>query len=155
MSFVAVHSRWIDDSDSSMTCSKPLIRRVRSAGLSLPLWHFLFPRTSQRVQGLHVAHAGPRARLYAQSRDALHAADQLRIPALGRIGRALGLGTAATAGEIADAAAATTGLERSAVRGTLIDDIPRGDADLVLLDARLRHLEGAVLAAARPERNTR
>ena len=96
-----------------------------------------------------------RARLYATSHDALHAADQLRIPALGRIGRALGLGTAATAGEIADAAAATTGLERSAVRGTLIDDIPRGDADLVLLDARLRHLEGAVLAAARPERNTR
>ena len=33
MSFVAVHSRWIDDSDSSMTCSKPLIRRVRSAGV--------------------------------------------------------------------------------------------------------------------------
>jgi hypothetical protein len=96
-----------------------------------------------------------RARLYATSRDALHAADQLRIAALGRIGRALGLGTAATAGEIADAAAATTGLERSAVQGILIDDIPRSDADLVLLDARLRHLEGAVHAAARPERNTR
>lgn len=96
-----------------------------------------------------------RARLYAQSRDALHAADQLRIPALGRIGRSLGLGTAATAAEIADAAAARTGLERGAVRGILIDDIPGGDADLVALDARLRHLEDAVHAAARPERNTR
>jgi hypothetical protein len=96
-----------------------------------------------------------RARLYARSRDALHAADQLRIPALGRIGRALGLGASASAGEIAEAAAATTGLERGAARGILIDDIPRGDADLVVLDARLRHLEGAVLAAARPERNTR
>jgi hypothetical protein len=95
-----------------------------------------------------------RARLYAQSRDALHAADQLRIPALGRIGRALGLGGAATAVEIADAAAARTGLDRASVRGILIDDVPRGDAELVTLDARLRHLEDAVRAAVRPERNT-
>ena len=45
--------------------------------------------------------------------------------------------------------------DRGAVRGILIDDIPRGDADLVALDARLRHLEDAVRAAVRPERNTR
>jgi len=96
-----------------------------------------------------------RARLYAKSRDALHAADQLRIPALGRIGRSLGLGTAATVTEIADAAAARTGLERAAVRGILIDTVPRSDADLVALDTHLRHLEDAVHAAARPERNTR
>ncbi len=95
-----------------------------------------------------------RARLYAQSRDALHAADQLRVAALGRVGRALGLGPAATAGEIADAAAARTGLDRAAVRGILVDDIPRGDADLGALDARIRHLEDAVHAAVRPERNT-
>jgi hypothetical protein len=96
-----------------------------------------------------------RARLYARSRDAVHAADQLRIPLLGRIGRALGLGPAASAAEIADAASARTGLDRTAVRGLLIDDIPRGDADLVALEHRLRHLEDAVHAAARPERNTR
>jgi hypothetical protein len=96
-----------------------------------------------------------RARLYAQSRDALHAVDQLRIRSLGRIGRALGLGAGATAAEIADAAAAQTGLDRAGVRGILIDDLPRADSDLVMLDARLRHLEGAVLAAVRPERNTR
>ena len=44
--------------------------------------------------------------------------------------------------------------DRAAVRGILIDDIPRGDADLVALDARLRHLEDAVRAAVRPERNS-
>ena len=96
-----------------------------------------------------------RARLYARSRDVLHAADQLRIPALTRIGRSLGLGSAATAIEIADAAAARTGLERAGVRGTLIDDIPRTDSDLVALDARLRHLEDAVHAVVRPERKAR
>lgn len=96
-----------------------------------------------------------RARLYARSRDVLHAADQLRIPALTRIGRTLGLGSGATAIEIADAAAVRTGLDRVAVRGALIDDIPRTDSELVALDARLRHLEDAVHAAVRPERKPR
>ena len=69
----------------------------------------------------------------------------------------LGLGPAATAAEIADAAAARTGLDRGAVRGILIDELPRTDADLVALrDRRLRHLEEAV-HAGRPhrERNAR
>ena len=96
-----------------------------------------------------------RARLYAHARDALHAADQLRIGTLGRLGRVLGLGPAASAEEIADAAAARTGIDRGAVRGILIDDIPQTDADLVALDDRLRALEKAVQAAVRPERNTR
>ena len=96
-----------------------------------------------------------RARLYAHARDALHAADQLRIGALGRLGRLLGLGPAASAEEIADAAAARARVDRGAVRGILIDDLPRTDADLVALDERLRALEEAVHAAVRPERNTR
>ena len=50
MSFVAVHSRWIDDSDSSMTCSKPLIRRVRSAGVFLPLWPVAFTGSHGRMR---------------------------------------------------------------------------------------------------------
>ena len=50
MSFVAVHSRWIDDSDSSMTCSKPLIRRVRSAGVFLPLWPAAFTGSHGRMR---------------------------------------------------------------------------------------------------------
>ena len=101
-----------------------------------------------------------RARLYAHARDAVHAADQLRIGALGRLGRMLGLGPSASAPEIADAAAARTGFDRGAVRGILIDELPRTDADLVDLDRRLRSLEQAVHASVRPnderpERNTR
>lgn len=91
-----------------------------------------------------------RARLYARSRDPLHAADQLRIGTLRRLARLLGLGPAASAPEIADAAAGRTGLDRSAVRGILLDDIPRSDADLVALSTRLRHLEDAVHATVRP-----
>nr|WP_240948829.1 DUF4350 domain-containing protein [Microbacterium sp. CFH 90308] len=96
-----------------------------------------------------------RARLYARSRDAVHAADQLRIGALERLARLLGLGPGTSAPEIADAAAGRTGLDRGAVRGILIDDLPRSDADLVELSSRLRHLEDAVHAAVRPERNPR
>jgi hypothetical protein len=96
-----------------------------------------------------------RARLYARSRDAVHAADQLRIGALERLARLLGLGPGASAPEIADAAAGRTGLDRGAVRGILIDELPRSDADLVELSSRLRHLEDAVHAAVRPERNPR
>ncbi|GAA2004185.1 DUF4350 domain-containing protein [Microbacterium ulmi] len=91
-----------------------------------------------------------RARLYSRSRDAVHAADELRIGALRRIGRVLALGPSASAGEIADAAAARTGRDRIAVRGILLDDLPRTDAQLVALHDRLRALEDAVHAAARP-----
>ena len=94
-----------------------------------------------------------RARLYARSRDAVHALDQLRISALGRLSRLLGLGPAASAGEIADAAADRLGWDRRAVRGILIDELPANDADLVALRDRLRHLEEAVRQAVRPERN--
>jgi hypothetical protein len=94
-----------------------------------------------------------RARLYARSRDAVHAVDQLRISALGRLSSLLGLGPAASAAEIADAAADRLGWDRRAVRGILIDELPANDSDLVALRDRLRHLEGAVHQAVRPERN--
>jgi hypothetical protein len=96
-----------------------------------------------------------RARLYARARDPLHAADRLRIGALRRISGRLGLGPRAAAAEIADAAAAVAGADRRTVRGILIDDIPRSDADLVALSIRLRDLEDAVHAAVRPERSPR
>jgi len=96
-----------------------------------------------------------RGRLYAQARDALHAADQLRIGTLGRLARTLGLGPSASAEEIADAAAARTGFDRGPVRRILIDELPHTDAALVALDQRLRALEEAVHAAVRPERNPR
>lgn len=92
-----------------------------------------------------------RARLYARSGDAVHAADELRISTLRRLSRLLGLGPAAAAGDIADAAAARVGWDRGAVRGILMDDVPRGDADLVALHDRLRHLEDAVTAVVRPD----
>jgi len=96
-----------------------------------------------------------RARLYARARDPLHAADRLRIGALRRLASLLGLAVNAAAPEIADAAAGRVGLDRRAVRGILIDDIPRSDADLVALSTRLRELEDAVRAAVRPERSPR
>ncbi|MEV4687666.1 DUF4350 domain-containing protein [Microbacterium sp. LWH3-1.2] len=96
-----------------------------------------------------------RARLYARAGDPLHAADRLRIGSLRRIAALLGLAVNAAAPEIADAAAGRAGLDRRTVRGTLIDDIARGDADLVALSTRLRDLEDAVRTAVRPERNPR
>ncbi|GAA2984457.1 hypothetical protein JOD63_001920 [Microbacterium terrae] len=92
-----------------------------------------------------------RAHLYARARDAVHAADQLRLGSLTRIGALVGLGATASATEIADAAAAVTGRDRRVVRGILIDDLPRGDGDLVALAQRIRQLEDAVRAAIRPE----
>lgn len=91
-----------------------------------------------------------RARLYARSRDTVHAVDQLRIGALGRIGRLLSLGPAASATEIADSAAERLGAGRAMIRGILIDDLPRTDADLLALGDRIRDLEAAVRGAVRP-----
>lgn len=96
-----------------------------------------------------------RARLYARAGDAPHAAAQLRGAALRRLARRLGLGPAARADQIADAAATRTGLDRGTVRGILIDDIPASGADLLGLRTRIRDLEDAVEAALRPERNSR
>jgi hypothetical protein len=91
-----------------------------------------------------------RARLYARSRDALHAADRLRIGALRRLARTLGLGPSASAIEISDAAAERLGWDPTVVRGILIDELPTTDAQLVDLHDRLRTLERAVRAVVRP-----
>jgi hypothetical protein len=96
-----------------------------------------------------------RARLYARAGDPLHAADRLRIGALRRVAALLGLAANAAAPEIADAAAGRTGIDRRAVRGILLDETPRNDAELVALSTRLRDLEDAVRAAVRPERSPR
>lgn len=94
-----------------------------------------------------------RARLYARSRDAVHAVDQVRIGALGRIGRLLGLGPAASAAEIADAAAERLGADRARIRGILLDDLPRTDSELLDLGDRVRDLEAAIRSAVRPPTN--
>lgn len=101
-----------------------------------------------------------RARLYARSGDAAHAADQLRIAALRRLARRLGLGQATSADEIADATAARIGADRATVRDILFTAVPHTDRELVELADRLRDLETATARAirpespARPERNT-
>ena len=93
-----------------------------------------------------------RARLYARSRDAVHAADQLRIGTLERCARMLGLGPSAAAPDISDAMAARIGADSGVVRGILIEQLPSSDAQLVALSDQLRDLETAVRSATRPER---
>lgn len=92
-----------------------------------------------------------RGRLYARARDHLHAADALRIGATRRLAKALGLGPSATVHEVADAAADRIGASRATVRGLLVDELPRTDADLMSISDRLRNLERAVRAAVRDE----
>ncbi|TQK19030.1 uncharacterized protein DUF4350 [Microbacterium sp. SLBN-154] len=94
-----------------------------------------------------------RARLYAQTRDAAHAADDLRIAALRRMARLVGLGPNAAADEISDATADRLSADRRVVRGILLDDVPTDDAQLAVVAARLRELEAALRDAVRPERN--
>ncbi|MBN9190911.1 MAG: DUF4350 domain-containing protein [Microbacterium sp.] len=90
-----------------------------------------------------------RARLYARSRDAVHAADRLRVGALRRLARLLALGPAASADEISDAVADRVATPRAVIRDILIDGVPRSDRELVALSDRLRDLEAAVRAAVR------
>jgi len=96
-----------------------------------------------------------RARLYARAHDPGHALDQLRLGALERLARTLGLSVAARPDSVVDAVAARLGSDRASVRSILIDTTPRSDSDLVESAARLRDLEARVHAAVRPERNTR
>lgn len=137
----------------------PVIVLLLIAGLAAGIWRgrrfgpLVAERLPVTVRASETTEG--RARLYAQSRDALHAADQLRLGALDRLARTLGLGPAASAGDVADAAAARAGVDRGEARRILIDDLPANDADLVNLHQRLRQLEDAVNTATRPERKPR
>ncbi|MDN3496415.1 DUF4350 domain-containing protein [Planococcus sp. APC 4015] len=137
----------------------PVIVLLLTAGVTAGIWRgrrfgpLVAERLPVTVRAAETTEG--RGRLYARARDASHAADQLRIGALGRLSRVLALGKAASATEIADAVAIRTGFDRGAVRGILIDEIPAGDGELLTLRARLRDLEDAVDAAVRPERTTR
>lgn len=137
----------------------PVIVLLLIAGLAAAIWRgrrfgpLVAERLPVTVRAAETTEG--RARLYAHARDAVHAADQLRIGALGRLARLLGLGASASVEEIADAAAARTGIDRGVARRILVDELPHTDAELVALDQRLRALEEAVHTAVRPERNTR
>jgi hypothetical protein len=95
-----------------------------------------------------------RARLYARSRDAAHAAAALREGALARLRRRLSLGSAATPARVAAEASARTGMPLDAVRAVLDGPLPESDRGLVALSDGLRDLEAAVDAASPTERST-
>jgi len=96
-----------------------------------------------------------RARLYAASRDAGHALDELRRATRGRLVRLLALAPHTPAEQVADAVAERLGADRGAIRGILISDSPATDRDLVAASDRLRDLETSVLAALHTGRTTR
>ncbi|MDX2377050.1 DUF4350 domain-containing protein [Microbacterium sp. LRZ72] len=114
-----------------------------------PLVHERLPvtvRASETMQG--------RARLYARGRDHAHAARALRVGTLGRIAGLVGVGAAASDEDVADSAAALLDRPREAVRGILVDDVPRTDRDLLALSDGLREIETAVHAAVNGEGRT-
>lgn len=136
----------------------PAIVLLLAAGITAAIWRgrrfgpLVAERLPVTVRASETTEG--RARLYARSRDAVHAADQLRIGSLERLGRMLGLGPAASAPEIADAVAAHTGTAQRIVRGILLTDVPTSDTQLVALSDQLHQLETAVRRATHPERTT-
>jgi len=72
-----------------------------------------------------------RGRLYERGRDAVHAADSLRLGALERMRRMLALPPAASAAQIAEAAAELIGTPPAKVRGALFEREPRTEAELL------------------------
>lgn len=91
-----------------------------------------------------------RARLYARSSARLHALDQLRMGAIGRIADLLRLPRTAHVDAIAAGVADATGRPPASVRAVLVDTAPAGDRELVDLARDLDDLERAVRAALRP-----
>lgn len=90
-----------------------------------------------------------RGRLYERGRDAVHAADALRLGTLERLRRALALPPAASAAHIADASAGLVGISPRDARRVLIEDEPATEADLLRLSDALRGLEDGVVAGIR------
>jgi len=91
-----------------------------------------------------------RARLYARANARLRAIDALRIGAVQRLARHVGLGRSARLDDVILSVAAITGRAPDEVRAVLVDAVPAGDRDLVGLSDRLRDLERATISAAAP-----
>ncbi|WP_420368127.1 DUF4350 domain-containing protein [Curtobacterium sp. L1-20] len=88
-----------------------------------------------------------RARLAARTRDRTHALDTLRIAAVRRIGRRLGLPRSAHVDEVVRAAARATGTPDGRVGAVLVGGPAADDPALVAGAAALDELERAVAAA--------
>lgn len=130
----------------------PAIALTAIAGLAAALWRGrrfgaliieelpVTVRSSETMEG--------RARLYQRGSARLRAIDALRIAAVSRIAVLCGLPLSASVDEVVLAAASVALLDARTVHGTLVDDLPRTDAEFVALGARLRAVEAAVGAAA-------
>jgi len=93
-------------------------------------------RASETVEG--------RGRLYRSRRARDRAADALRTAALHRLAPRLGLGAGASPAAVAEAVAARTGQDPTALSATLFGPPPASDADLVHLAHRLDDIERQV-----------
>lgn len=91
-----------------------------------------------------------RGRLYAQQRARLRALDNLRVGTTTRLAKSLGLARASHVQEIITSSATILGANRAAVSWTLLDAVPRNEAELLDLSQALLTLERSVAAAANP-----
>lgn len=91
-----------------------------------------------------------RARLYARSNARLRALDTLRIAAVARLARQVGLARSATLEEVIVTVATATGWPLPQVRSVLVGADPATDRDLVNLSDQLRTLERATVRATTP-----
>ncbi|WIB76325.1 DUF4350 domain-containing protein [Curtobacterium sp. MCPF17_002] len=95
-----------------------------------------------------------RARLAARTRDRTHALDTLRVAALRRIGRRLGLPRSAHVDEVVRAAARATGIPDARVGAVLVGGTTPDHRALVAGAAALDDLERAVTAATTGDQQT-
>lgn len=91
-----------------------------------------------------------RARLYARGNARLRAIDALRIGALQRLARQVGLSRTAGLDDIVLAVAAITGRPPGQVRAVLVEAVPASDGDLIALSDQLQDLERAATRATAP-----
>ncbi|MFD4422742.1 DUF4350 domain-containing protein [Agromyces sp. NPDC058484] len=94
-----------------------------------------------------------RARLYARNAARGHAADQLRIGAIGRIAALLRLPRSSDVDTLAEAAAVATGRDAASVARLLVADVPAGDREFVELAGEHDRLERDVRGSIRPDRS--
>ncbi|UXN25356.1 DUF4350 domain-containing protein [Curtobacterium flaccumfaciens] len=95
-----------------------------------------------------------RARMYARTRDRTHALDTLRVAAVRRIGRMLGLPRSAHVDEVVRTAAQATGIPHTRVGALLVGGTTDDDRALVDGTAALDDLERAVRRATSGDRPT-
>jgi hypothetical protein len=91
-----------------------------------------------------------RSRLYQRTAARTRAVDALRIGTVGRLGDVLGLSRHASVAEVSDAVASALGRDPREVRGTLLDDLPSSEREVVALSDALRDLEAAVADVVDP-----